>query len=78
MPEEALRTHTEWAARATGQIRDKGTLERGKLADFTVFSGSPLTAESIAELDIMATVLGGKLSYDARAGVDPAGASQES
>ncbi|MEU5733596.1 amidohydrolase [Streptomyces antimycoticus] len=78
LPEEALRTHTEWAARATGQIRDKGTLERGKLADFTVFSGSPLTAESIAELDIMATVLGGKLSYDARAGVDPAGASQES
>jgi len=65
-PEEALRTHTEWAARATGQLADKGTLERGKLADFTVFSASPLTAPSIAELDIVATVVGGAPSYDAR------------
>lgn len=64
--DEALRTHTEWAARATGQIADKGTLERGKLADFTVFSGSPLTAPRVADLDIVATVLGGELSYDAR------------
>ena len=66
-PEEALRTHTEWAAQATGQIREKGTLERGKLADFAVFSASPLTAPNIAQLDVVATVLGGKLSYDARA-----------
>ncbi len=66
-PEEALRTHTEWAARATGQIADKGTLERGKLADFTVFSASPLTAPNIAELDIVATIVGGALSYDSRA-----------
>ncbi|KTR85620.1 amidohydrolase [Leucobacter chromiiresistens] len=65
-PEEALRTHTEWAARATGQIADKGTLERGKLADFTVFSASPLTAPRVADLDIVATVLGGALSYDSR------------
>ena len=65
-PEEALRTHTEWAARATGQFADKGTLERGKLADFTVFSASPLTAPNLAELGIVATVLGGALSYDSR------------
>ncbi|UOQ57416.1 amidohydrolase [Leucobacter allii] len=65
-PEEALRTHTEWAARATGQIADKGTLERGKLADLTVFSASPLTAPRIDELEIVATVLGGALSHDAR------------
>ena len=65
--EEALRTHTEWAARATGQIADKGTLERGKLADFTVFSASPITAPNIAELDIVATIVGGTLSYDSRA-----------
>ena len=65
-PEEALRTHTEWAARATGQIADKGTLERGKLADFTVFSASPLTAPRVADLGIVATVLGGALSYDSR------------
>ena len=65
-PEEALRTHTEWAARATGQIAYKGTLERGKLADFAVFSASPLTAPRIADLDVVATVLGGELSYDGR------------
>lgn len=65
--EEALRTHTEWAAIGTGQIADKGTLERGKFADFTVFSGSPLEADNIAGLDIVATLVGGKLSYDARA-----------
>ncbi|WP_309478084.1 amidohydrolase family protein [Leucobacter luti] len=65
-PLEALQTHTEWAARATGQLAAKGTLERGKLADLTVFSGSPLTAPSIAELDIVATVVGGELSYDSR------------
>lgn len=65
-PEEALRTHTEWAARATGQIADKGTLEAGKLADFAVFSASPLTAPSIAQLDVVATVLGGELSFDSR------------
>lgn len=66
-PEEALRTHTEWAARATGQLAEKGTLEHGKLADFTVFSASPLTAPDIAELDIVATIVGGALSYDSRA-----------
>jgi predicted amidohydrolase YtcJ len=65
-PEEALRTHTEWAARATGQIDDKGTLERGKLADFAVFSSSPLTAPNISEIDVVATILGGNLTYDAR------------
>ncbi|MFC5337111.1 amidohydrolase [Leucobacter denitrificans] len=66
-PEDALRTHTEWAARATGQIGDKGTLERGKLADFAVFSESPVKAANIAEIDVVATVLGGELSYDSRA-----------
>ncbi len=65
-PEEALRTHTEWAAIATGRIGDVGTLERGKLADFTVFSASPVDAPRIADLDVVATVLGGRLSYDSR------------
>lgn len=70
--EEALRSHTEWAALATGQIADKGTLEAGKLADFAVFSGSPLTAPSIRELTVVATIVGGTFSHDSRAGADPA------
>ncbi|ULN45497.1 amidohydrolase [Mycolicibacterium goodii] len=63
-PEEALRTHTEWAARATGQIAEKGTLERGKLADFAVFSESPLTAPRISEIEVIATILGGRITFD--------------
>lgn len=66
-PEEALRTHTEWAARACGLLGDRGTLEVGKLADITVFSDSPLTAPSIADLGIVLTVLGGEVSFDGRA-----------
>ncbi|UBH04653.1 amidohydrolase [Leucobacter sp. Psy1] len=67
-PQEALRTHTVWAARATGLLADRGTLERGKLADFTVFSASPLTASRIDALDIVATVVGGQFTHDAREG----------
>lgn len=63
---EALRTHTEWAARATGQLARRGTLERGKLADFAVFSASPLATADLSEIDVVATILGGALSYDAR------------
>ena len=48
-------------------IRDRGTLETRKLADFAVFSAAPLTAPNIAELDVVATIVGGALSYDSRA-----------
>lgn len=65
-PEEALRTHTEWAAEATGQIQDKGTLQVGKLADMTVLASSPITSPDISAIAVVATVLGGKLSYDGR------------
>lgn len=67
-PEEALRTHTEWAARATGQLADKGTLEAGKLADVAVFSESPLRAERIDEIQVVATLVGGRLTHDSREG----------
>lgn len=66
-PEQALRSYTEWGAIGTGQIADKGTLERGKLADFVVLSDSPLTCDSIAKLDVIATFVGGAATYDSRA-----------
>lgn len=66
-PEEALRSHTAWAAEATGRLADTGTLARGKLADFVVLCGSPLTAPNIAELDVIATAVGGEFSFDSRA-----------
>ncbi|MBG0741042.1 amidohydrolase [Paeniglutamicibacter antarcticus] len=63
-PEEALRTYTEWAAMATGNDGDRGTLRAGKLADLVVLSGSPLTAPDIGALDVVATILGGTFSYE--------------
>jgi len=65
-PEEALRSYTEWAAIATGTIDSRGTLARGKLADFVVLSGSPLAAADIGTLDIIATVVDGHFSFDSR------------
>ncbi|GAB3289966.1 amidohydrolase [Pseudoclavibacter terrae] len=65
-PEEALRTHTEWAAAATGQLHDKGTLQTGKLADMTVLASSPLVSPDIAAIAVVATILGGKISFDGR------------
>ncbi|WP_448712124.1 amidohydrolase [Microbacterium profundi] len=60
---EALRMHTVWPAHAMGLSDDRGTLERGKLADFTVFSGNPLTSSTMQELEILATFVGGKETY---------------
>ncbi|GAA1345892.1 amidohydrolase [Arthrobacter roseus] len=68
-PEEALRTYTEWAAQATGLLAEKGTLECGKLADFAILSGDPLTASNIADLDVVATIMGGQFTYRATNGV---------
>ena len=65
-PEEALRSYTEWAAIATGTIDSRGTLERGKLADFVVLSGSPLASADISTLDVIATVVDGNFSFDSR------------
>ncbi|GEO96903.1 amidohydrolase [Kocuria turfanensis] len=64
-PEEALRTYTTWAAAATGTATDKGTLRAGKLADFAVLSGSPLTAGDIGSLDVLATIVGGHFTHHA-------------
>ncbi|WP_125612608.1 amidohydrolase [Specibacter cremeus] len=65
-PEEALRSYTQWAAQATGTLSSRGTLSRGKLADFVVLSGCPLSAPDIAALDVVATAVDGDFSYDSR------------
>ena len=64
-PLNALRSYTCWAARANGVADQRGTLRRGYNADFVVLSGSPLTAENIAELRVLATYLGGECSFSA-------------
>ncbi|GAA3325020.1 amidohydrolase [Paeniglutamicibacter sulfureus] len=62
-PLEALRLYTVNAAKATGLFADRGSLARGKLADFVVLSESPLLARNIADLQVMGTFVGGRQSH---------------
>ena len=62
-PLQALAAYTTGAAAATGTSGIKGSLTAGKLADFTVLSGSPLTAGSIAGLKVLATAVGGNFTF---------------
>lgn len=71
-PHQALAAYTTGAARATGTESDKGSLTAGKFADFTVLSGSPLTAGDIGELQVLATAVGGRFSYNTLASRRPA------
>lgn len=63
--EEALKMFTLWPAIASFQENDLGTIEPGKLADFTGFSGDLMT---VPEADILTvepaiTVVSGKVVY---------------
>jgi predicted amidohydrolase YtcJ len=63
--EEALKMFTLWPAIAAFQEKDLGTIEPGKLADFTGFSGDIMT---VPEADILTvepaiTVVNGKVVY---------------
>jgi hypothetical protein len=65
--EQALRAFTHGSAYAAHEEARKGTLSRGKLADFVVLSDDPLSVrpESIREIEVGATVVAGSLVYDA-------------
>ncbi|MET4618787.1 putative amidohydrolase YtcJ [Arthrobacter sp. 2762] len=62
--QQALAAYTSGAAAATGTLAGKGTLEPGKLADFTILSASPLDAPNISELQVLATAVGGRFTYE--------------
>jgi predicted amidohydrolase YtcJ len=62
---EALKMFTAWPAYASFREKELGTIEPGKLADFTAFSADIMT---IPEADILKvqpalTVIGGKVAY---------------
>jgi predicted amidohydrolase YtcJ len=64
--EQALKMFTIWPAFAAFEEKDKGSIEIGKLADFTVLSNDIM---KIAEPEIlntrcMMTVIGGKIVYE--------------
>jgi predicted amidohydrolase YtcJ len=65
--EEALAAHTIDAARAIHMDDRIGSIEPGKLADLTIIDGDLLAtpADSIRDLPIWMTVLGGSIAYRA-------------
>jgi hypothetical protein len=66
--DQALRSFTVEGAYAGFEEDRKGTLEPGKLADFILISGDPLTMPSagIWKTRVMMTVAGGKIVYSTR------------
>ncbi len=64
---EALRAYTWGSAYASRAEAVKGSIEAGKLADFVVLSEDPtrVAAARIAGLEVLATLIGGELRYDA-------------
>jgi predicted amidohydrolase YtcJ len=64
-PGDALALYTQGGAFAVHREHEIGSLEPGKLADFTVLDGSPLAAdaERIGDIQVLATVIGGTTAY---------------
>jgi len=63
--EEALRAYTSGGAYASYDERDKGTLERGKLADFAMIDRdlTRIAPEDIAQARVVMTVVGGRIVH---------------
>ncbi|MCL2582350.1 MAG: amidohydrolase, partial [Streptosporangiales bacterium] len=64
---EALRAYTWGSAFASRAESVKGSVEAGKLADFTVLSEDPTAVDPsrIAGLEVLATITGGEIRYGA-------------
>jgi hypothetical protein len=67
-PEEAIKMFTVEAAYASFEEDMKGSLSVGKLADYVILSGNPLSTDPdrIKDLRVLATVVGGKVVYEDR------------
>ena len=62
---EALRGMTIWAARANFEEKEKGSLEKGKLADFVIVDKDLMTSNATEVLytKVIATYIGGERVY---------------
>ncbi len=65
---DALRGMTIWAAKAQFEAHEKGSLEKGKLADFIILDTDLMQAEQnkILSSKVLATYSGGKKVYSAK------------
>ncbi len=63
---EALRSYTIDAAYGAFEEQDKGSIEVGKLADFVILSGDPLTTpgDDLGSLRVEKTIVGGQIAYE--------------
>jgi predicted amidohydrolase YtcJ len=64
--EEALRSLTNWGAYAAFEENEKGSIAPGKLADFAVLNGDPMTApeETLFRIRNVMTIVGGKVVFE--------------
>ena len=64
--EEALRGMTIWAAKANFEENEKGSLEKGKFADFVILDGDIMkeAPEKLLEIKVLKTFLGGEKVYE--------------
>ena len=65
--EQALRAYTYGSAHAAFLEKEMGSLEVGKVADFTVLSADPTAVprEHIREIEVLATFIDGRAAFDA-------------
>ena len=63
--EEALKAFTAWAAFASFEENVKGTIEEGKLADFTILSDDimKIDPKKILDTHVEMTIIGGEVIY---------------
>ena len=64
--QEALRGMTSWAAKANFEEKEKGSLEKGKFADFVLLDADILkeAPEKLLQVQVLKTFLGGEKVYE--------------
>jgi predicted amidohydrolase YtcJ len=64
--QDAIRGMTIWAARSNFEEMEKGSIEKGKLADFVLMDTDLMTAsfEEILKAKVLKTICGGELVYE--------------
>ena len=67
-PQDALRGMTIWAAKSNFEEHERGSLEKGKFADFIMLDQDLLTADlaTVLKTKVLATYVGGEKVYESR------------